>query len=178
MRQFIAILLLGIITAAPIKSSVPNEVVHEKQAVDTTELSKFLHHMGQRESNNKHWVTNRFGMLGRYQFSPRTIKYLGFDVDSAAFLANPQLQDSIMVRYMRANNVTLASVITRYEGRKYKGVYITRAGILAAAHLTGAGNVQRFFSDPYDMYGRSDANGTTLRDYLEEFNKYNLTESF
>ena len=78
---------------------------------------------------------------------------------------------------MRANNMTLSNLIDRYEGRVFKGIRITRSGVLAAAHLAGAGNVKKYFSDN-DVNGRTDANGTSIRNYLEEFNKYKLRETF
>ena len=165
--------------STPIESSVPDKSEYVGYVENTDrELVTFLRHMAQRESNNNHRVVNRFGMMGKYQFNPNTVKGLGFNVDRATFLSDSLLQDSVMVRYLRANNATLASIIFRYDGKIYKGVYISRSGILAAAHLAGAGGVKRYFSNPDDMHGRADANGTTLRNYLEEFNKYNLKESF
>lgn len=152
---------------------VPNGVVTS----EPTELEKFLDHMAQRESDNTPTVINRFGMMGKYQFDPRTIKVLGFKVSNSQFLRNTELQDSVMVRYMRANNSLLDRIIENYEGRKFKGIRITRSGVLAAAHLAGAGNVRKYFTDN-DMNGRTDANGTSIRDYLQEFNKYKLRENF
>ena len=133
--------------------------------------------MAQRESDNTPNVVNKFGMMGKYQFDPRTVKVLGFRVSKNQFLRNPQLQDSVMVSYMRANNSLLDRIIENYEGRKFKGIKITRSGVLAAAHLAGAGNVKKYFTDG-DMHGRTDANGTSIRDYLQEFNKYKLRETF
>ena len=144
---------------------------------EPTELEKFLDHMAQRESDNTPSVVNKFGMMGKYQFDPQTVRVLGFRVSKYQFLRNPELQDSVMVSYMRANNSLLDRIIESYEGRKFKGIKITRSGVLAAAHLAGAGNVKKYFSDG-DMHGRTDANGTSIRDYLQEFNKYKLRENF
>jgi hypothetical protein len=155
------------------KVYVPNSVVLS----EPTELEKFLDHMAERESDNTPYVVNRFGMMGKYQFDPRTIRVLGFNISKNQFLRNPELQDSVMVSYMRANNSLLDRIIDSYEGKKFKGVRITRSGVLAAAHLAGAGNVKKYFSDG-DIHGRTDANGTSIRDYLEEFNKYKLREKF
>jgi hypothetical protein len=133
--------------------------------------------MARRESDNTPNVVNKFGMMGKYQFDPRTVKVLGYRVSKNQFLRNPELQDSVMVSYMRANNSLLDRIIENYEGRKFKGIHITRSGVLAAAHLAGAGNVKKYFADG-DMNGRTDANGTSIRDYLQEFNKYKLRETF
>lgn len=140
---------------------------------EPTELEKFLDHMAERESNNNHRVVNRFGMMGKYQFSPSTVRTLGFTVSPSEFLSNSELQDSVMVAYLRANQLDLKSLINRYEGRMVKGVKITRAGVLAAAHLGGSGNVRTWFASN-DLNGRTDANGTSLRHYMIEFSKYKL----
>ena len=167
----IALMVIAVGTAKTVY--VPDGVVRS----EPTELEKFLDHMAQRESDNTPNVVNKFGMMGKYQFDPRTVKVLGFRVSKNQFLRNPELQDSVMVSYMRANNSLLDRIIENYEGRKFKGIKITRSGVLAAAHLAGAGNVKKYFTDG-DMHGRTDANGTSIRDYLQEFNKYKLRETF
>ncbi len=175
MRYFASIIVaLMVIIAGSVKSvHVPNGIVRS----EPTELERFLDHMAERESDNTPHVVNRFGMMGKYQFDPNTIRVLGFKVSKTQFLKNVQLQDSVMVSYMRANNMSLNNLIDRYDGRVFKGIRITRSGILAAAHLAGAGNVKKYFSDN-DANGRTDANGTSIRNYLEEFNKYKLRERF
>lgn len=170
----IIVMMFAVVAASTVKTVyIPDGIVRS----EPTELEKFLDHMAQRESDNTPNVVNKFGMMGKYQFDPRTVKVLGFSVSKNQFLRNPELQDSVMVRYMRANNSLLDRIIANYEGRKFKGVKITRSGVLAAAHLAGAGNVKKYFSDN-DMLGRTDANGTSIRDYLQEFNKYKLRETF
>jgi hypothetical protein len=117
-------------------------------------------------------------MMGRYQFSPNTVRGLGFNVEKERFLSDPRLQDSVMLEYMRANARDLRHIIDRYDGKEFKGVRISRAGVIAAAHLVGSGEVRRYFSDASDMVGRTDANGTSLRNYMETFNNYKLQERF
>ena len=175
MKRYIALFILILIggMATKQKVHVPNGVLYS----EPTEVEKFMQHMAQRESNNTHTVVNPYGMMGKYQFSPSTVRVLGFKVHNDQFLKDARLQDSVMLTYMRTNNRELSSIIRRYEGRNYKGVRITRAGVIAAAHLVGSGNVRMYFANN-DMQGRTDANGTSLRDYLQEFNKYNIGESF
>lgn len=148
---------------------IPNRIVRSQP----TELEKFLDHMAARESDNTHNVVNRFGMMGKYQFDPNTIKVLGFKVTRNQFLTNPELQDSVMVAYLRANNKELNTLITKYENRNFKGVRVTRSGVLAAAHLAGSANVKLFFQNA-DWNGRTDANGTSIREYMQTFSIYNL----
>ena len=175
MRYFasIVVALMVIVFGTAKTVYVPDGIVRS----EPTELERFLDHMAQRESDNTPHVVNRFGMMGKYQFDPKTVRVLGFRVTRTQFLRNSELQDSVMVQYMRSNNSLLDNLIDRYEGRKFKGIHITRSGILAAAHLAGAGNVKKYFSDG-DVHGRTDANGTSIRDYLQEFNKYKLRETF
>jgi hypothetical protein len=149
--------------------NVPGKVIHS----EPTQLELFLQHMAERESNNTTNVVNKFGMMGKYQFAPSTIKTLGYRVTHREFLSNSELQDSVMVAYLRANHSDLRNLIRRYDGRRVKGIKITTAGILAAAHLGGSGNVKIWFASD-DPYGRTDANGTSLRNYMIEFSKYKL----
>lgn len=148
---------------------IPNRIVRS----EPTELEKFLNHMAHRESDNTPHVVNRFGMMGKYQFAPGTIKVLGFRVSKTEFLSNPELQDSVMVAYLRANNKELNTLITKYENKNFKGVKVTRSGVLAAAHLAGSTNVKLFFQNS-DWNGRTDANGTSIREYMQTFAIYNL----
>ncbi len=148
---------------------IPNRIVRS----EPTELEKFLNHMAERESDNTPHVVNRFGMMGKYQFAPSTIRVLGFRVSNRQFLSNPELQDSVMVAYLRSNNKELNTLITKYENKKFKGVRVTRSGVLAAAHLAGSANVKLFFQNA-DWNGRTDANGTSIREYMQTFSIYNL----
>jgi hypothetical protein len=148
---------------------IPNRIVRS----EPTELEKFLNHMAERESDNTPHVVNRFGMMGKYQFAPSTIGVLGFRVSNRQFLSNPELQDSVMVAYLRSNNKELNTLITKYENKKFKGVRVTRSGVLAAAHLAGSANVKLFFQNA-DWNGRTDANGTSIREYMQTFSIYNL----
>jgi hypothetical protein len=169
----IIFLLLGVVGMKP-NVHVPNGVLLS----EPTELEKFLLHIGERESNNTLTVVNRYGMMGKYQFSPATLRsVVGDTITPQQFLSNAELQDSVMVRYLRDNNKRLGDLISQYDGTIFKGVRVTRSGILAAAHLAGPNGVRHYFvtSDPY---GRRDGNGTSVRDYLETFNMYNLGEVF
>lgn len=141
--------------------------------IDLLTLERFLEDMANRESNNNHRVVNRFGMMGKYQFSPRTVETLGFSVSREEFLNNAALQDSVMKTYLRTNYQILKHIIDEYNGKEFKGIIVTPSGVLAAAHLGGAGNVKKFFSDD-DWNGRTDANGTSLRMYMEQFGGYQL----
>lgn len=165
------IVILSLITANKVNTwfNIPSGVINS----EPTELERFLNHMAERESQNTPTIVNRFGMMGKYQFSPSTVKILGYDVTKNEFLKNSELQDSVMVSYMRNNKRDLRHLLNRYEGRRFKGIVISEAGLLAAAHLGGSMSVIRWFSNS-DYNGRTDANGTSIRNYMLEFGKYKL----
>lgn len=165
-------IVLTLLKIEDTQHQAPNKIVLSKP----TELERFLHDIGERESDNTPHVVNKFGMMGKYQFAPSTIKVLGFNITKKKFLTDPELQDSVMVAYLRANNKELNSLITKYENKIFKGIKITRSGILAAAHLAGSANVVRYFSNN-DAYGTTDANGTSIREYMTTFSKYKLKKT-
>jgi hypothetical protein len=152
------------------KPVIPATIVRSQP----TEVEQFMHRMALRESDNTVHATNRFGMLGKYQFHPSTIKMLGYRVSNKKFLNDSKLQDSVMLANMRLNNKELKFIINRYEGKVVKEIKITRAGILAAAHLAGPVHVAEFFNNNNDKTGRQDANGTSVREYLKIFSRYNI----
>lgn len=171
MKYIITVLLAITVLVVMEKNDVhiPNKVIRS----EPTELERFLRHIAWRESQNNPQIINKFGMMGKYQFSPITIRGLGFRVTPKQFLKNEELQDSVMVAYLRLNDKELKYIIKKYDGKIVKGVKVTRSGILAAAHLGGSYSVIEFFSNG-DMEGRKDANGTSVREYMKTFSKYNL----
>jgi len=148
------------------------------------DLYVFLGAVAQRESNNMQHVVNRIGMLGKYQFSPKTLWSLGarFKVTRAEFLGNSALQDSAMIQYLRDNRTILRDIIVEYEGEWYEGIYITESGLLAGAHLVGPHGLRAFFDPNYTVRRGSrtirprtkDGNGTNVSEYIEEFSGYDL----
>jgi len=137
--------------------------------INQTEL--FLNAIGHRESSNRYDVVNRWGYMGKYQFGKRTLKALGYDVSKKEFLNSPYLQEQAMLDLLLHNKKILNNYIEYWDGKKIKGTTITESGILAAAHLAGAGNVKRFLKEGREF---KDGNGTKLTSYLTEFSGYKL----
>ena len=134
--------------------------------------STFLDAIGFRESSNNYKAVNRFGYLGKYQFGRKTLNAIGFkDVSNREFLANPSTQEKAMLTLLKRNKHTLRREIRKYVGKTIHGVYITESGILAAAHLGGAGNVKKFFRKGYEF---RDGNGTKMTSYMKRFANYQL----
>jgi hypothetical protein len=116
-------------------------------------------------------VVNPYGFMGKYQFSPRTVAYLGYDVTREQFLNNPELQDSVMVSYLRSNYSSLQHHIMVYGYTIHNGVYLTPSSILAGAHFAGARGMKRFLEN---NVGTTDSNGMTITRYMEKFTDYEL----
>ena len=151
-------------------------IVEEDESDSRKDILRFLEAIALFESNNRYDVVNPYGFLGRYQFSPTTIRHLGYDILNEDFLRNARLQDEIMLAYMRENYVSLRPYIEEYNNTNYKGMYITTSSILAGAHFAGAMGMKRFLLNKLDSIGTVDANGMTLRKYMTKFSDYNVEE--
>ena len=134
--------------------------------------STFLSAIGFRESSNNYKAVNRFGYLGKYQFGRKTLNAIGFEnISNREFLANPSIQEKAMLTLLKQNKHTLRKEIAKYSGKVINGIYITESGILAAAHLAGAGNVKKFFRKGWEF---KDGNGTKMTSYMVKFANYDL----
>lgn len=126
-----------------------------------------------RESRGDYFVINDFGYMGKYQFGRSTLQMIGIR-DTERFLNDPKLQESAFKAYASRNKWILRRDIERFSGRNVNGIYITESGILAAAHLAGAGNVKKFLrSGGEDDF--EDAFGTSVRHYLRRFSGYDTS---
>ena len=133
---------------------------------------KFLEDIGFRESSGNYKAVNKFGYLGKYQFGRKTLDALGYkNISNRTFLSDPALQEQVMEDLLVHNKKILRRYIKKYEGKVVHGIYITESGILAAAHLAGAGNVRKFFRKGYEF---RDGNGTKMTSYMRKFSNYEL----
>ena len=159
----------------PIKeiSLVKSEIKVPKIIVpEIKDHNKFLDDIGFRESSNNYKAVNQFGYLGKYQFGRKTLNSLGFEnVSNREFLENVSIQEEAMYALLNHNKKILRRQIQKYHGQTIHGIYITESGILAAAHLAGAGNVRKFFRKGYEF---KDGNGTKMTSYMTLFSGYNL----
>jgi hypothetical protein len=126
-----------------------------------------------KESQGKYSVVNTLGYLGKYQFGKTTLARFKI-YDTQHFLKNPILQEKAFVALCKVNKWILRKDILRSEGKRINGILITESGILAAAHLSGAGNVKKFLrSNGSQRF--SDAYGSSIASYLKKFANYNLS---
>lgn len=126
-----------------------------------------------KESQGKYRKVNSLGYMGKYQFGSKALRAIGINNDKA-FLKNPALQEKAFIALLSKNKWILRNEIERYEGKFINGVEITESGILAAAHLGGAGSVKNFFKNRGSRHFR-DAYGTSLRSYMKAFGGYDLS---
>lgn len=150
-----------------ILEEIKNSIVVE----EVNQIDDFLNAIGHYESRNNYKAVNTLGYMGRYQFGRKTLKGLGYKCSKSEFLNSPTLQEKAMLDLLEHNQRILQRYIDYWDGRTIKGNTITKSGILAAAHLAGAGNVKRYFMRGEDF---SDAYGTKLTKYLHTFSGYNI----
>lgn len=133
----------------------------------------FKEALGFKESQGKYYKVNTLGYLGKYQFGKSTLETLRI-YNTDYFLNTPSLQEKAFIANCNYNYWLLKDLIEKYSGKKIKGVRITESGIIAAAHLAGAGSVKKFLRN---NYGRkiSDAYGTNIKDYFKEFANYDVS---
>ncbi len=133
----------------------------------------FKEALGNSESQNKYKKVNSLGYLGKYQFGNETLKSIGIQ-DTGKFLKSPKMQEKAFVALLAKNKWILRDIIKKYDGKVVNGILITESGILAAAHLGGAGSVKKYFKNGGKKYIR-DVYGTSVRSYLEKFGGYDTS---
>lgn len=131
----------------------------------------FLNSIGNFESGNRYGISNRWGYMGRYQFHLSTLKSIGIKTTRKEFLSSPTLQEEAMNKLLKSNKKTLRRYIRKYDNKVVHGVYVTESGLLAAAHLGGAGNVIKWFRKG-EVF--KDGNGTPITKYMKVFSGYEL----
>ncbi len=130
----------------------------------------FKEAIGFKESQGKYHKVNTLGYLGKYQFGKETLATIGIK-DSSRFINNPKLQEKAFVALLSKNKWELRDEIEKYEGRVVGGILITESGILAAAHLGGAGSVKKFLKSNGEKKCK-DAYGTSVKSYMRQFGGY------
>ena len=161
-----------IITPSPSIILPEIEIEVPEVKIEIRNHNEFLDEVGFRESSNNYKAVNQFGYLGKYQFGRKTLNAIGFkDISNYEFLSNPEIQEEAMLVLLQKNKHTLRREIKKYVGETVNGIYITESGILAAAHLGGAGNVRKFFRKGHEF---EDGNGTKMTSYMIRFADYNL----
>lgn len=126
-----------------------------------------------KESQGLYKLVNPYGYMGKYQFGKITLRAVGI-TDTKEFLNNPMLQERAFKALLSKNKWELRKEIERYEGKTIKGIKITESGLLAAAHLAGAGSVKSFLRSNGNK-GFRDGFGTSLKSYIKKFGGYDTS---
>lgn len=155
-------------TSLDFPKSIGNTIFYLKR-----DFVAFKEALAFKESQGKYEVVNSFGYLGKYQFGSTTLHRFNI-YDTEEFLKNPTLQEKAFVALCKVNKWILRKDIKRSVGKTINGVKVTESGILAAAHLSGAGNVKKFLRSN-GAQGFSDAYGTSIKSYLKKFANYNVS---
>jgi len=175
-KSLITALVVGVTTFSsptPINTINTNPKNQTKTIIQKTGLELFLHSLGKYESNNDYTKVNKWGYLGKYQFSKRTLRGLGYKVKPKVFLNNPQLQEQAVMDLLIDNKRVMNKHITKYTGKTINNIKITESGILAATHLVGPRAVKRYLKSNGRRI-KKDALGTSVEDYMKTFGGYNL----
>ena len=142
------------------------------------EFTRFVHDLGYSESKNNWLCINRIGCFGEWQFSERTLHYLGYkNITLKKFKADPGIFPREMQRKALESLIKINLCLLRdYEhfiGDTINGVVVTKSGMIAASHLGGARGLKLFLNSD-GRINRKDVIGTTISDYLDKFRHYDL----
>ena len=126
-----------------------------------------------KESQGDYAVINTLGYMGKYQFGVNTLKMLGVN-NPKEFMVDPILQERVFELNVSRNKWLLRREIKSFAGKRIKGTVVSESGMIAAAHLAGAGNVQKYLKS-YGKKDIADAYGTSLAYYLKRFGNYDIS---
>lgn len=153
-------------------------IVFVKQQAYNRELKRFVFHLRTKESSGNWTAINDIGCMGFYQFSHETLTFLGYGyITPERFKADPcifppELQEKVLDALIKSNEIQLAE-LSDYIGKVINGIRITRAGLLAGAHLGGVMGVKLYLLSNGKV-NRMDLYKTTIQDYIREFQMYNI----
>ena len=142
------------------------------------EFDRFIKDLGYRESHNNWLCINSIGCFGEWQFSEKTLHYLGHrQITLKKFRNNPdifprEMQDEVLRGLIKVN----MSYLKRYEhflGVTFIEVVVSNPVMIAASHLGGAGSLIKFLKSGGKI-NRTDVLGTSVSDYLNYFSDYNI----
>lgn len=161
----------------------------------TGTYAEFLAALRMRESSGDYAAVNTLGYLGAYQFGEAALVDLGFVIRDANpydnqfdagftgrlgiasaddFLAAPEAQDAAAGEWMQLLWRYIGAVeVDAVLGHVIGGIHLTASGLLAGAHLLGAGGLRDWVQSGGSLE-RSDAYGTSIGEYLALFGGYEI----
>jgi len=189
---FFGLLILGTIISSFSKDektvTLSKKLTVEISSVPTKEESRSTNHnipftgnsfngfkeaVAFKESQGNYNIVNTLGYLGKYQFGKSTLKRFKI-YNTQLFLDSPELQEEAFIALCSVNKWILRKDIKRSVGKTINGIEITESGIIAAAHLAGAGNVKKYIrSNGQNQF--KDAYGSSIQHYLKKFSGYDTS---
>lgn len=155
----------------------PNKYIKKigKKGLSITEfqLDSFKNKLGYMESGNRYDISNRYGYLGKYQFSKKTLRrlilkgYLDYNLsDVYKFRKDKVMQEKAMDALVQHNLDILYNYnLSKFIGKNVGGVKVTVEGLLAGAHLLGPYAVSHFLKTGGSMETVSLSNGVKIKKY-------------
>ena len=91
-------------------------------------------------------------------------------------MKNPHAQENAQIIYKKKQWKYLKAVgADKYVGKIINGYTITPSGLLAGAHLKGAGSVIKYLKSNGQIIEK-DGFGTSVETYLKKFSGYDVTQ--
>jgi len=159
-------------------------------------LEDFLNDLGARESGGNYKAFNRYGYAGKYQMGEAALVDAGYYKKVSkvynndwrgtftgkdgiysiqGFLNNPKAQENAQIIFKKRQWGYLKALgADKYDGKIINGYKITKSGMLAGAHLKGAGAVAEYLKSG-GKTNPKDAFGTSVESYMKRFAGYDVT---
>lgn len=163
MRLFICLTTFICLSILPYRSSEGTYIPKEHNNAYNG-LILYKERLAYMESGCNPDTINPYGYVGLYQIGRQAAMDVGVDYYS---LMDSVVNDTAMVRLMRKNWGYLSDCHD-FVGDTIKGVRITKAGMLAAAHLRGWSYVRAYLKTNGKINGY-DRNGVTVEYRLKAF---------
>ena len=163
----------------------------------TKTLHDFLNALGARESGGNYKSFNKYGYAGKYQMGEAALVDAGYYYKPSGkynndwkgvfkgkdgvysirdFLNNPKAQENAQIIFKRRQWRYLKAVgAHNYIGKTINECTITASGLLAGAHLKGAGAVAEYLKSDGKINSK-DAFGTSVESYIKQFSGYDVSE--
>ena len=160
-------------------------------------LKDFLNDLGARESGGNYRAFNKYGYAGKYLMGEAALIDAGyykkpsgrFNNDWSGtftgrdgvrsikdFLSNPAAQENAQIIFKKRQWGYLKAVgAHNYVGKIINGYTVTPSGLLAGAHLKGAGSVAKYLKSNGKVIEK-DAFGTSVETYMKKFAGYDVKE--
>ena len=160
-------------------------------------FQQFLNDLGARESGGNYNAFNKYGYAGKYQMGEAALIDAGYYKKPSRiynndwrgeftgkdgvwsiqdFLNNPKAQENSQIAFKKKQWGYLKAVgADKYLGLVINGYKITSSGLLAGAHLKGAGAVIDYLKSGGKNNSR-DGFGTSIESYMKQFADYDVSD--